>query len=133
MIAPIITPVNDEQGLGDAVLTGVPQRPGTSTALFVVALLIVPFLAFGEYTRKEEVQGRASLKGSPADIFAPATGTVVRQLVHEGESVKAGQPLLVLSTDRSIATGSSRETMGISLRAQVRSRRRPAAGERYSG
>lgn len=107
-----------QQWLGDVVLTGSSQQLGTSVVLFAIAVSLGLFLVFGEYTRKEEVQGRVTLNDGPADVFAPVMGTVVRQLVHEGEQVKAGQPLLVLSTDRTIASGSSRESMGVSLRAR---------------
>lgn len=107
-----------QQWLGEVILTGSTQRLRTSIVLVVIAASIIAFLIFGEYTRKQEVPGRVTLNDGPAEIVAPAVGTIVRQLVREGERVKAGQPLIVVSTERTTEAGNSREAMGASLRAR---------------
>lgn len=106
------------QWLGEVVLTGSVQRLTASIAFFAIAVAIVLFLVFADYTRKEEVQGRVTIDNGAAEIYAPTVGTVLRVLVAEGDAVKVGQPLLVVSTERTIAAGNSREQISAELNAR---------------
>jgi membrane fusion protein len=120
-----------QQWLGEILITGSPNRLWSSVIFLSLALLILLFLAFGRYTRKEEVQGRVTMSDGAAEMFAPTVGAVKRLLVHEGETVKAGQPLLVVSTEKTTAVGNSRESMGSALRARKASLEGELLDEKY--
>ena len=106
------------QWLGEVVLTGSARRLSGSVVFFAIAVAVVLFLIFGEYTRKEEVQGRVMIDNGAAEIYPPTVGTVLRVLVNEGDAVKAGQPLLTISTERTSAVGNSREQISAELNAR---------------
>ncbi len=57
------------------------------------AALIVGFLFWGEYTRRERVEGFLALDVGAAQILAPEAGTLVELMVREGEQVSAGAPI----------------------------------------
>ncbi|OAI05257.1 HlyD family secretion protein [Methylomonas methanica] len=76
------------------------------TALAVSsALLLVAFAFWGEYTRKSHVNGYLSPSMGLIKVYAPQAGTLIEKHVREGQAVKAGDTLFVLSTEIS-----SRET-----------------------
>ena len=106
------------QWLGEVVLTGSVRQLTSSILFFCIAAAVVLFLFFANYTRKEEVEGRVVIDNGAAEIFAPTVGTVVRVLVSEGDVVKAGQPLLAVSTERTSAAGNSRQQITAELNAR---------------
>jgi membrane fusion protein len=73
------------------------------STLFAVALAL--YLLCGEYTRKVHVSGHLMPDAGALRIIAPQFGQISRCLVHEGDSVAAGQVLYELSTERSNARG----------------------------
>ncbi len=88
---------------------GAPVRPmgiaGWSLTAFMVCLFlaIAVFLVIGRYTRKETVFGVLQPTAGAARVTALATGVVTDVRVTDGQMVRAGDPLLVVSTDRSVA------------------------------
>ncbi|MBL0419447.1 HlyD family efflux transporter periplasmic adaptor subunit [Ramlibacter sp. AW1] len=86
----------------------------TSAAVLFAALLAL--LYFAEYTRRERVTGIATTGLGAMRVYAPTQGAVVKRLVNEGEAVREGQPLLVLSSERNTAAmGNTHEAIATEL------------------
>jgi membrane fusion protein len=94
-----------EKLLGEVSLARpVPLWVFTALALaFAVAL--VAFTIWGEYARRERVDGFLALDVGAARILAPEPGTIAELLANEGDEVEAGQPLIRLSFERGTASG----------------------------
>src|SRR5689334_11266052 len=70
------------------------------TALAVgLAALVVCFGCFGEYTQKARVSGYLAPTSAPIDVFAPEVGTLTEKHVIEGQQVRRGDTLFVLSAE----------------------------------
>ncbi len=87
------------------------QRPWsyaavTSVAL-ALALMLVAFATWGEVNRKARLSGVVVPSQGSLNISAPQAGVVMGLPVREGQSVKAGQVLLVLQTERQSMLGGS--------------------------
>jgi len=74
-------------------------------AIAAVALLVFAF--WGEYTRRERVEGFLALDAGVARLLAPAAGSLAEVMVHEGEEVTAGSPVARLSLEQTTTTGLS--------------------------
>jgi membrane fusion protein len=72
-------------------------------AAFAVAL--VAFSIWGEYARRERVDGFLALDAGAARMLAPEAGTIAELLAKEGDEVAAGQPIFRLSFERGTASG----------------------------
>jgi membrane fusion protein len=75
-------------------------------AVLVVALVVASasFLAFAgwaQYTRKEHVVGYLAPTRGLIKVFTPQAGTVLERRVAEGQTVRQGEVLFVVSSDRS--------------------------------
>jgi membrane fusion protein len=96
-----------EKLLGEVSLARpVPTWVFTALALAFAALL-VGFMFWGEYTRRERVEGFVALDEGAAPILAPEAGTLVELMVHEGDEVPAGSPIARLSLERGTASGAT--------------------------
>jgi membrane fusion protein len=69
------------------------------------AFALVGFSIWGEYARRERVDGFLALDVGAARILASEAGTVAELLAKEGDEVEAGQPLIRLSFERGTASG----------------------------
>lgn len=99
------------------------RQPGVSllvTAAALFAIALVCFALWGQYTRKEHVVGYLSPTRGLIKIYTPQAGTVLEKRVTEGQLVKQGDVLLVISSER--ATTSTREVQA-SMLAELRARR----------
>lgn len=67
--------------------------------------LIVAFLLFAEYARKETVAGYLTPNAGTAKIFASQPGTIKEIHVREGQQVREGQSLLTIETNQISADG----------------------------
>jgi len=79
-------------------------RPVSFTLLTAFAVLqaglVCAFLAFGSYTKRSTVMGQLSPDTGLLKIYAPQPGIVLEKQVAEGQPVKAGEVLYVLSSER---------------------------------
>jgi membrane fusion protein len=106
--------------LGDVVLV----RPLSVSLLtgiaVVIALTMVGFACWGVYTRKAHVTGYLEPNKGLLKVYAPQAGTLIEKHVTEGQSVKQGDILCIVSSERS-----SRETpeAQAAAMAQLRHRR----------
>jgi membrane fusion protein len=83
------------------------QPPSTKLLTWLAAAavaLILVFVCFAQYARKETVAGYLVPSTGTAKIFVPQKGFVKQLHVREGEDVEEGQALLTVSTEQ-IATG----------------------------
>ena len=71
----------------------------TATAV-IVAGLVVAVAVWGQYTRRERVQGYLSSATGAALVRMPDAGTVTELMVKEGDVVEAGTPMARLAIDR---------------------------------
>lgn len=94
----------------------------------VMAAAIVALLVFGQYTRRETVAGQLLPRAGMLTLSAQTTGTVTRALVHEGEQVRAEQPLVEVSANLVSASGNTYAQIGTQLHAQEAQVRASLAG-----
>ena len=105
------------QPIGIWVLAGIAIAILTSAALFLI---------FGEYTRKTEVTGRLVPTAGLSTLTATGNGNVGRLFVKEGDTVKAGDPLVLIESDRNLADG---RDANAALIAGIDQKQRSLAGE----
>lgn len=87
----------------------------------LAAAAVVAYLCFGEYTRKARVPGVLVPDLGLIRLVPREPGTVVERLVREGQAVKAGEVLFVLSVDRATAAGDTQAEVRRSLDDKQRS------------
>lgn len=94
--------------------------PMALLTLFVVvtAVLVGVFLAEGRYTRKAHVTGYLVPDRGVLRLVPPQAGLVAQSHVTEGQSVRQGDLLFVLSVDRSTLEGDTQATVLQSLQAR---------------
>ncbi|MES2510332.1 MAG: HlyD family secretion protein [Pseudomonadota bacterium] len=92
----------------------------------VIGLTVVLFMTLGSYTRRSTVTGQLVPSAGVMRVFTPQPGVVIEKAVVEGQAVKKGDVLYVLSSDR-LGTG-SREIQ-LDIGAQVDERRRSLESE----
>jgi membrane fusion protein len=71
------------------------------------AAAIVGFMFWGEYTRRERVEGFLALDEGAASIRAPEAGILADLMVREGDEVSAGSGIARLSLERGTASGAT--------------------------
>ncbi len=72
-----------------------------------LALLLMVFLIFGEYTKRTRVVGITAPESGVIKLMAPQAGIVIDRRVKEGQAVAADDVLLALSAERMTASGTS--------------------------
>ena len=70
-------------------------------AITLVVIFIVALLYFGSYARKETVNGYLKPSDGLVKVFAHSSGVISDKKVKSGDLVKAGSPLMTVSTGRS--------------------------------
>jgi membrane fusion protein len=80
-----------------------------------VAILLISVAVWGQYTRRERVEGYIALDTGAARVLIPDAGRVSDLLVKEGDEVKAGDPLAKISLDRSTGAGTTAETVAAEM------------------
>lgn len=107
------------QWLGTVLLA--PSISHKLFALFAIiaAATILGFLFYGDYTRKERIQGWLVPDQGLIQIFAPQASVITELKVEDGDDVAKGEPLLVLSTElRSETVGATLEEVTSRLRSR---------------
>ena len=92
----------------------------------VCALVIVAFLMLGQYTKRARVVGLLVPDAGLIKVTTPVAGLVLEQHVREGQAVKAGQVLFVLSAERQLSqangtASSASDALGHALRGRQQS------------
>ena len=108
----------------------------TSMVLFALGLAvsIILFLLFGEYSPKDTVRGYVTTTEGNVRVFAPGDGTIQSLMVEEGTSVREGQPLLSLRTSRIVGqSDEARDSILGALEAEKSALLREIEGIRNAG
>lgn len=96
-----------EKLLGEvSIARPVPLWAFTALAVFCASALVI-FAFWGEYTRRERVEGFLALDAGAARVLAPEAGVVAELLVKEGDEIEAGAPVIRLSLERGTASGAT--------------------------
>jgi membrane fusion protein len=100
-------------------------RPVSFTVLtvFVVTttVAVVSYLSLGEYTRKARVSGYLVPDSGVIRLVTPQPATVIERHVTEGQTVRQGDVLFVLSLERATLQGGTQAAVQQSLAARERS------------
>lgn len=64
------------------------------------AVLVVAFLFYGSYTRRSTLQGQLVSSTGQLKVYAPQFGRVLERYVDEGQLVRKGAGLFLLSSER---------------------------------
>lgn len=103
-------------------------RPISLTVLtaFVAAASVatITYLTLGEYTRKARVSGYLVPDRGVIRLVPPQAATVVERRVAEGQSVKRGDVLFVLSLERATLQGDSQGSVQAAVQASLAARER---------
>ena len=92
----------------------------TGMSVLILAALAC-LLYFGNYARRETVSGIATKGLGSVKVYSPVVGMVVDRLVEEGETVRNGDPLFVISTDRTTVDAKSTQD---AIRDAIESRKK---------
>lgn len=94
------------------------------TVLVVAAAVAVAlFLSLGQYTRKARLAGVLVPQGGLLELRTPREAVVLERRVREGDAVRQGDVLVVLSLDRSSGEGETQAEVRRSLDERRRSLR----------
>lgn len=105
--------------LGSIIVAAPVSRWLLAVLALALAVALALFLVFGHYTRRETVSGELVPSAGLLNVTAPSAGTITRLHVHDGQTVKAGDVLLELSSDQdSAALGDTHALVGQQLDAQ---------------
>ncbi|MFK7996285.1 MAG: HlyD family secretion protein [Granulosicoccus sp.] len=85
---------------GSLLIAASPRATVLTLIAFVFSLCTIAFLCLGEFNRKANVQGYLSPDKGLVKVFPQVMGTVLERRVEEGMSVRKGQVLAVISTER---------------------------------
>jgi membrane fusion protein len=96
-----------EKFLGEATIA----RPVPSWVFTLLAagtaILLIAVALWGQYTRRERVEGFLALDSGAARVLVPDAGRISELMIHEGDEVKAGDAMARISYDKTIASGAS--------------------------
>lgn len=87
----------------------------------LTAVAVVSYLSLGEYTRKARVSGYLVPDSGVIRLVTPQPATVVERHVAEGQAVRQGDVLFVLSLERATLQGGTQAAVQQSLAARERS------------
>lgn len=98
------------QAKSQTFLGGVVLRPPLSFSAWAaiaaaLAAAVVAFLFHGEYTKRTRVAGVTVPEAGLIKLMAPQPGIVIDRRVSEGQNVKSGDVLFVLSAERMTDAG----------------------------
>ena len=85
-----------------------------------VAVILISVAVWGQYQRRERVEGYLALDTGAARVLIPDAGRVTELMVKEGDEVKAGDDLARISLERSTVSGASTSEAVV---AEMQSRR----------
>ena len=96
-----------EKFLGEATIAR--PVPGWVFTLLAagVAFLLIAVALWGQYTRRERVEGFLALDTGAARVLISDSGRITELLIKEGDEVKAGDAMARISLDRATGSGAS--------------------------
>lgn len=107
--------------LGDVMIASPPSLRVSAIAAAVIIIAIVLFICFFSYTKKQQVQGVLMPDKGVIKIYSPQPGLIIDINVKEGDKVNPGDPLLVLSGERSVeGTAATQQTISEQIRTRLK-------------
>jgi membrane fusion protein len=94
-----------------------------------LAAAVVTFLLVGEYTKRTRVVGITAPEAGLIKLMAPQPGIVIERRVQEGQQVKAGDTLFILSAERLTEAGGGVAGAQTAILEQLQRRRASLQGE----
>lgn len=120
-----------QRWLGEVRLATPVSHAIWTLAALALAALIVLWLCLGRYTRREHVSGILAPLGGLISVTASSSGVVTQVRVAEGDHVRAGQRLALLSGERASATlGDAMADVSAQLRTELGRLQNDEAGAR---
>lgn len=95
-----------------------------------IALLLVAFATWGEVNRKARLSGLLVPTLGTLNISAPQAGTVAQLPVAEGQTVQAGDVLLVINAERNSLRNGAADDTNARVALQIEARQQTIATER---
>ena len=96
-----------EKFLGEATIARPVPFWVFTTLAAGIALLLISVAVWGQYTRRERVEGYVALDTGAARVMTPDAGRITELLVKEGDEVAAGDAIAKVSLDRTTGRGHS--------------------------
>ncbi|WP_427913575.1 HlyD family secretion protein [Ramlibacter sp. MMS24-I3-19] len=113
--------------LGRIVLARPPGWLALTFAACLVVAVVLVYLGLGTYTRKAQVMGVLLPSHGLIRVLPAHAGVVAARHVHEGQSVRAGDALFLVTNERSDGSRASAE---VQISTLLRRRRDSLAAER---
>jgi membrane fusion protein len=110
-----------QQWLGEVRLVRPVSLSVLALVLVLCAIAIAAWLVFGEYTRKAHVRGLLVPDRGWIRLVSPQVATVAERRVAQGQSVRAGDVLFVLSLEHQTRDGGAQQRVHRSLKARQES------------
>lgn len=88
---------------GDVILTRSTSSWALLALLMAIVLAAAVWVVAGRYARTEQAMGRIVPDGALTRIMPTRPGVIVKLAVHEGDAVKAGQPLATVLVEQASA------------------------------
>ncbi|MDP3537606.1 MAG: biotin/lipoyl-binding protein [Azonexus sp.] len=132
LFRPEVSQSNATSWIGELRLAhSIPTWIASCSAVALAASLIA-YGIFGTYARKARVSGILVSQGGELNVTAPSIGRVMELRIKEGQTVLAGETLMVLDTDRptEMPTG-TKETAAL-INEQIENRLNALASQRQS-
>ena len=96
-----------EKFLGEATIARPVPFWVFTTLAAGIAILLISVAVWGQYTRRERVEGYIALDTGAARVQTPDAGRIIALLVKEGDEVVAGAPIAKVSLERTTGRGQS--------------------------
>lgn len=104
--------------MGTVSLYCPPYRWLIISLVMVITIIVMGFLFFGHYTKRETASGQLIPLEGIYNVSTPVSGTVTQMLVKEGQKVTKGMPLMEVSSEISTSLGQTRENVRAQLEMQ---------------
>ncbi len=112
--------------LGDILLARPTSFAWLAGFFIAAALAALAYLVWGEYTKKARVSGYLVPAQGLIKLYAQQAGPIIALNVKEGQRVKKGDVLVMISTERTNAQGSTQ----LEIAKQLNIRRQSLAGDK---
>lgn len=107
--------------LGEVIIASPPSLRYSAMTAIIIVVTIALFICFFSYTKKQQISGVLMPDKGVIKIFSPQPGLIQKVFIKEGENVVQGEPLFVISNDRS---SQGEATTQQSISEQIRTRLR---------
>ena len=94
-----------EKFLGEATIARPVPFWVFTTLAAGIALTLIAVAVWGQYTRRERVEGYLALDTGAARVSSPDAGRITELLVKEGDEVRSGDPMARVSLESRTGTG----------------------------